>query len=97
MLDRALFRRFDDVLHYELPDAEERLRLMENVLGMYRGDELVLMDAIEVAEGLSHAELDKACRDAMKTAILSNRRTVDADNLIACLFERHLAYGETEQ
>ena len=33
LLDRALFRRFDDVLYYRLPDAPARQRLIENVLG----------------------------------------------------------------
>ena len=30
LLDRALFRRFDDVLYYKLPETEERKRLMQN-------------------------------------------------------------------
>ena len=33
LLDRALFRRFDDVLYYDKPQEEDRRRLMQNVLG----------------------------------------------------------------
>ncbi|KJU86563.1 AAA family ATPase [Candidatus Magnetobacterium bavaricum] len=32
LLDRALFRRFDDVLYYDQPASTERKRLMQNVL-----------------------------------------------------------------
>ena len=35
MLDRALFRRFDDVLHYGLPTAEEAGMIAESVIGGY--------------------------------------------------------------
>ena len=31
LLDRALFRRFDDVLHYELPGSDDRLDLIANL------------------------------------------------------------------
>lgn len=30
ILDRALFRRFDDVLYYKAPDAQDRIRLLKN-------------------------------------------------------------------
>ena len=33
LLDRALFRRFDDVMYYEQPGEDERKRLIENALG----------------------------------------------------------------
>jgi SpoVK/Ycf46/Vps4 family AAA+-type ATPase len=38
LLDRALFRRFDDVIHYEVPDEEGCRKLIENVLGAFKGD-----------------------------------------------------------
>ena len=35
LLDHALFRRFDDVLYYEKPDADQRKALIANVLGTF--------------------------------------------------------------
>jgi len=87
LLDRALFRRFDDVLHYELPDGASRRRLIENVLGSMKarlGWKLIL----ESSSGLSHAEIDHACRDAIKAAILADKSAVETKGLLGALRER---------
>ena len=35
LFDPALFRRFDDVLYYSLPDESERKHLIELILGTF--------------------------------------------------------------
>ena len=87
LLDRALFRRFDDVLHYGLPDKVSRRRLIENVLGSFKG-RLVWKSIMVESKGLSHAEIDHACRDTIKEAILADKQKVDAKALIRTLRER---------
>jgi SpoVK/Ycf46/Vps4 family AAA+-type ATPase len=87
LLDRALFRRFDDVLHYTLPDEPLRRRLIENVLGTFKG-RLGWKSTLAESSGLSHAELDHACRDAIKEAILNDRKTVETTGLARTLRER---------
>ena len=96
ILDQALFRRFDDVLHYHLPTDDEIRQLMENRLGKFRGKELSLKTAVKEAQTLSHAEITQACDDAVKEAVLADRGTVTATILTQMLRERRLAYG-TEQ
>mgnify|MGYP001375975775 CR=1 FL=1 len=88
LLDHALFRRFDDVLIYERPGKIERQALIKNVLGLFLGTRFGWKTVLEVSEGLSHAEIDLACRDAMKDAILSDRETVTGSGLTAALKER---------
>ncbi|MDA1045297.1 MAG: ATP-binding protein [Verrucomicrobia bacterium] len=88
LLDRALFRRFDDVLRYNFPNEEERKSLITNVLGPFnqlKGWKGVL----KACDSLSHAEIDHACRDAMKEAILSNKNQVTAKDLVKAFDERH--------
>lgn len=92
LLDRALFRRFDDVLHYDLPGAEERSHLIANLLGTFCNKRFPLSKAAETASGLSHAEIDRACRDAIKSAVLSNKSYVTLNSLTKYLKERHTAY-----
>jgi SpoVK/Ycf46/Vps4 family AAA+-type ATPase len=87
LLDRALFRRFDDVLHYDLPDEASRRRLIENVLGAFKG-RLGWKAVLDGSAGLSHAEIDHACRDAIKDAILSDKPKVETRNLLRTLSER---------
>ncbi len=87
LLDRALFRRFDDVMHYSLPDEPSRLQLVENVLGTMRG-RLGWKGILRESDGLSHAEIDHACRDAIKAAILADQTKVETKALILTLRER---------
>lgn len=87
LLDRALFRRFDDVLHYELPNNAARRELMANVLGAYLPDNFK-WPADKTSAGLNHAEVDSACRDAIKQMILSDKAQVTPAMLAMMLKER---------
>lgn len=92
ILDQALFRRFDDVLHYHLPEKNEIERLIENRLGMFRQKNMSLDVALKIAESLSHAEIAQACDNAIKETILADRKTVTATLLKQMLQERRSAY-----
>jgi len=96
LLDRALFRRFDDVLHYTLPDEEIRKHLIANLLGTFRDRQFPLDKAAHAGKGLSHSEIDRACRDAIKLAILSNKSRVTYTSFNVLLKERHVAYQGKE-
>ncbi len=88
LLDRALFRRFDDVLYYERPEADDRKRLVQNVLGSFVGPRFAWTPVVTESDGLSHAEIDHACRDSIKQAILNDQKAVRASLLRQMLRER---------
>jgi SpoVK/Ycf46/Vps4 family AAA+-type ATPase len=90
LLDRALFRRFDDVLHYGLPDEDSRKRLIGNILGGFKG-RIGWKTVLAGCERLSHAEIDQACRDAIKTAVLNDEMAVTTNALIRSFRERQLS------
>lgn len=69
LLDQALFRRFDDVLHYALPTDRETRRLFEYKLMNYDENFYITKELIKSAEGLSHAEIVKVCDDAIKLSM----------------------------
>ncbi len=92
ILDQALFRRFDDVLHYHLPGKDEIQRLIENRLGSFRSKKMRLKTSAQIAESLSHAEIAQACDDTIKETILTDRKTVTATLLKQMLQERQSAY-----
>lgn len=71
MLDEALFRRFDDVIRYELPDSRMVRALIENRLSAFNVGHLLWPAVTKAASGLSHAEITRACDDAAKEAVLS--------------------------
>lgn len=88
LLDRALFRRFDDVLVFELPGSADRQRLIENVLGSFQDPCLAWEPVLLESDTLSHAEIDHACRDAIKEAILRDAPRVADAALVKMLKER---------
>jgi len=92
LLDHALFRRFDDVLHYHNPTEVERRQLMQGVLGTFVGARFGWKSILSVSKGLSHAEIDHACKDAIKTAILSDQDKINTSQLVKTLTNRRLVY-----
>jgi len=89
ILDRALFRRFDMVIHYKLPSAAEAREVLRSRLGpMGRGLSWSRSPLAKQLKGLSHAELVKVAESAAKGALIRGSDQVDADELDAALRAR---------
>ena len=88
MLDDALFRRFDDVVAYELPDNALVRRLVSNRLSPFDLARVDWRDVCLAARGLSHAEVARACDDAARGAVLSGESAVGSESLAAALKNR---------
>ena len=89
LLDRALFRRFDTVLEYSLPEEDIATRVMRGRLALLDTANLEWNEVAAAAEGLSHAEIVMACEQAAKNAILKHTTIVSDTELVAALNERH--------
>jgi len=74
LLDHALFRRFDDVLHYLMPTESEMQRLYQYKLSTYQKDFIPSVKLLEESLVLSHAEIIRVCEDAIKDSILDDTR-----------------------
>jgi SpoVK/Ycf46/Vps4 family AAA+-type ATPase len=92
-LDIALFRRFDDVLHYGKPEAPHIEALISNRLSIFLG-KYDLKPVVRAALGLSHAEITQACDDAIKDAVLSDKKRVTQKSLVAMISDRKAAYSK---
>ena len=92
LLDKALFRRFDDVLTFELPKEAERKALVSNVLGMFQPGKMNWKSVINQSEGLSQSEIYLACCDAIKEAILRDIQTIEGVVLSKALMDRLNVY-----
>ena len=93
LLDQALFRRFDDVIHYAMPEEDEIRAIFEKKLvkKYYIGN--INTSLIDAAKGLSQSEIISACDDCFKSAILYNKQFNEAD-LIAVMEDKGL-YSRT--
>jgi AAA+ superfamily predicted ATPase len=90
ILDRALFRRFDLVLTYRLPEPEDVRPVIKGRLGTMAAG-LRWPRITEAAAGLSHADLVKAAEAAAKDALMRGEARVAAAGLAAALVERRAA------
>lgn len=87
LLDNALFRRFDDVLRFEMPSHASLFELLKRRLGRNAGD--LNYDALATeALGLSYADVQRASDDALKEMIISSRDSVDAQDMLRAIHER---------
>ena len=95
LLDQALFRRFDDVLHYNLPTRKEIRIILEKHIVSFDKQFVISEMLIDSAEALSQAEIIRACEDAIKESILTNAKITE-ELLIALMKERLSAYSKKE-
>ena len=72
VLDKALFRRFDDVMQFALPTYAEILNLMQKKLEERITIKTIASIAKEL-DGYSQAVVCAVCADAIKTSILTNK------------------------
>lgn len=70
-LDKALFRRFDDVIEYSLPDEDEIRMLLSHCLYGFDASRVVVAQLLPLLKGMSHAEITSVCMDAAKESLLN--------------------------
>ena len=88
ILDRALFRRFDDVLEFELPDAPQITEFLKMRLGRLAANGTEWARLADVALGLSYAEISRAASEVLKSALIADRCRVDEAAVSSALIER---------
>jgi AAA+ superfamily predicted ATPase len=96
LLDTALFRRFDDVLRYDLPSHEAIVDLIKRRL-VRPGFKLDWDVIAHQAEGLSFADVQRACDDALKEAIVVGHDRVSAEHLVTAIQERQTDHATFSQ
>jgi SpoVK/Ycf46/Vps4 family AAA+-type ATPase len=80
LLDRALFRRFDDIVRYVLPTKDEIKAVLKTKIAGVRTDTPLQWAKLTLrAGGLSYADVSRAAEDALKNAIIEGRAVTQAD------------------
>lgn len=88
LLDNALFRRFDTVMDFTLPDDASVESVIRNTLSSFQISNLSWPRIVPAARGLSHAEISTAAENAAKRTVLSGRNRVRTDDVVTALEER---------
>jgi SpoVK/Ycf46/Vps4 family AAA+-type ATPase len=77
-LDHALWRRFDEVLHFGLPTEKDVELLLRLKLRGFPQKGISPRNAAKKLVGFSHADVEWVCVEAVKTAILHDSSEVDS-------------------
>lgn len=93
VLDHALFRRFDDVLHYDLPDDSHIAALLRSRLSHFATKRISWKKLSESASGLSYAEIAKVAEEVMKESLIQERETITDSDVYKALLERQNITG----
>lgn len=88
LLDRALQRRFDDVLEFGMPSDDQVRDIVKRHIRPLKYPRIAWKQVAKTARGLSQSEISRAAEEAVKEAILSETDTLTTENLISQLNAR---------
>jgi len=101
MLDDALWRRFDEILHFGRPSADQIVALMELRLQSVRKRGIDLALFANKMAGFSYADAERVCLEATKAMILRGMKEMASElldhELAAQRARLALATGSTGQ
>jgi SpoVK/Ycf46/Vps4 family AAA+-type ATPase len=93
ILDRAILRRFDLVLPYEMPTGPAIEKALRRRLREFDVQKINWSEVTHYADGLSTADVVAAGEDAARRAVLGNSSLIETTALIASLERRCLLQG----
>lgn len=89
-LDKALFRRFDDLVEFGLPANEHIRETIKRLLRNIEKERLSWNRIEQAAKDLSYAEITRACEESIKDVLIHDLPKVTNQALINALTERRV-------
>jgi AAA+ superfamily predicted ATPase len=83
-LDEAVWRRFDDVVSFEAPGEREIALLLAREFANFPANFDPTTSTGKLA-GMSYADIERVCIDAIKKAVLKKRKSVSETEFAAAL------------
>jgi SpoVK/Ycf46/Vps4 family AAA+-type ATPase len=81
VLDPALWRRFDEIVRFDKPDQPQVKKLLEKFFAGKMKSELDFAEQIEAFLGLTHAEIERICLDALRKMALRGSRQLNKEDI----------------
>jgi SpoVK/Ycf46/Vps4 family AAA+-type ATPase len=88
LLDPALFRRFDDIISYELPDEKIAEGILKARLSTFDTKGMRWREVVAATAGMSQADIARVADEAAKHAILDHRTLVTRNDILLAVSER---------
>lgn len=89
-LDKALFRRFDDLIEFGLPEPIQARETIKRLLRDIETERLAWKQIDSASKGLSYAEITKASEEAIKEMLIFDLEKITNKALVGALTERRL-------
>jgi SpoVK/Ycf46/Vps4 family AAA+-type ATPase len=82
ILDPAIWRRFDDIIYYDLPDETTRQKIFEIYLrSLKREKDIDLSKISKLTKGLSPSDIKLIAEEAMKIAIINSKNAISMKHI----------------
>ena len=89
LLDKAVWRRFDDIIYFDLPDAKRRRQLFAKYLKVMRcGKDFTLDRLAGATGGYSAADVAQICQEALRWSIINDEKIVTKDHVTWAVSEQ---------
>lgn len=90
MLDKALFRRFDDVIEYGLPDEKLIIKVLKTRLSSGKTQNIDWAKLANKSKGLSFADICRVCDNTLKSIVLDDSHIeLNTQLVLKCIEDRH--------
>lgn len=94
ILDHALFRRFDDVIEYDLPDKGRIIETLKTRLGAFKAHRVQWVKVASIAQGLNYADITRSCEEAIKDALIHELTYVTHEQIVHAIEDRKHAMSQ---
>ena len=82
LLDIGVWRRFDEVIYFGLPNKIARKKLFEKYLKVMTKENDVEFDTlVSEAEGFSGSDIEQTCLNALRRSILADKKSISMSEL----------------
>jgi len=82
LLDPALWRRFDEVILFDLPNKENRIKLIKRNLRQIRTEKMDYSSFADSMNDMTPADIETICINAIKKVILDGRVLLKSEDLM---------------
>jgi SpoVK/Ycf46/Vps4 family AAA+-type ATPase len=97
LLDPALWRRFDEIVFFPRPSVRDIKTLLSMKLKNFPHTGIDFNTQAFRMKGLSHADVERICLDAIKTSIIEDKEVVDKSNFDTALKRQKMRLQITRQ
>ena len=94
LLDKAIWRRFDDIIYFNMPDTDRRKKLFKLYLKPLKCDDDINIEQLADRTNYnSSADITQICQEALRDSIINNTDIISRDCIIHAISEQERRNG----